>query len=280
MSGLHIKFLEYFSSAIGWIYFLAWSLSFYPQVFENWMRKSVVGLSFDFLLYNLLGHSCYLVYNLSFYFLPSIQEEYYKIHHSHDTGVRLNDVVFSLHAVAITGFTIFQCFIYKRGPKNYISWPTRFLFGIAMLIIMVFFFLSLSEVTSWIWMLNSMGTVKVVLSFIKYVPQAYMNWRRKCTVGWSIGNILLDFTGGSLSIGQMFVESINSGDWSDFKNFAKVGLGLLSIVFDLLFMFQHYILYRGNRPPEEKIMSNTLTDSEDDEDSNLVEPTKEEYSSV
>eukprot|EP00818_Percolomonas_sp_WS_P000003 CAMPEP_0117448914 /NCGR_PEP_ID=MMETSP0759-20121206/7658_1 /TAXON_ID=63605 /ORGANISM="Percolomonas cosmopolitus, Strain WS" /LENGTH=121 /DNA_ID=CAMNT_0005241339 /DNA_START=356 /DNA_END=721 /DNA_ORIENTATION=- len=96
-----------------------------------------------------------------------------------------------------------------------------------------------------------MGTVKVFLSFIKYVPQGYMNWKRKCTVGWSIGNILLDFTGGTLSIGQMFIESINTGDWSNFGNFSKVGLGLLSIIFDLMFMFQHYILYRGNKPPEE-----------------------------
>ena len=39
----------------------------------------------------------------------------------------------------------------------------------------------------------------------RYVPQAYMNFRRKSTVGWSIGNILLDFTGGSLSIIQVMM---------------------------------------------------------------------------
>ena len=32
-----------------------------------------------------------------------------------------------------------------------------------------------------------------------------MNFRRKSTVGWSIGNILLDFTGGSLSIIQVII---------------------------------------------------------------------------
>ena len=40
---------------------------------------------------------------------------------------------------------------------------------------------------------------------VRYVPQAYMNFRRKSTVGWSIGNILLDFTGGSLSIIQVMI---------------------------------------------------------------------------
>lgn len=39
----------------------------------------------------------------------------------------------------------------------------------------------------------------------------YLNFRRKSTVGWSIGNVLLDFTGGSLSILQMFLISYNYG---------------------------------------------------------------------
>lgn len=46
---------------------------------------------------------------------------------------------------------------------------------------------------------------------MKYVPQAFMNYRRKSTDGWSIGNILLDFTGGTLSIGQMLILSFNNG---------------------------------------------------------------------
>lgn len=41
--------------------------------------------------------------------------------------------------------------------------------------------------------------------------QAYMNFRRKSTEGWSIGNVLLDFTGGSFSLLQMFLQSYNNG---------------------------------------------------------------------
>ena len=33
------------SSIIGWLYFFAWSVSFWPQVVENWARGSVDGLS-------------------------------------------------------------------------------------------------------------------------------------------------------------------------------------------------------------------------------------------
>ena len=37
--------------------------------------------------------------------------------------------------------------------------------------------------------------VKMTVTLIKYTPQALLNYRRKSTEGWSIGNILLDFTG-------------------------------------------------------------------------------------
>lgn len=36
-----------------------------------------------------------------------------------------------------------------------------------------------------------------------------MNFKRKSTIGWSIGNILLDLTGGVLNFGQMGVQSID-----------------------------------------------------------------------
>ena len=39
--------------------------------------------------------------------------------------------------------------------------------------------------------------------------QVWFNFRRRSTEGWSIGGILLDFTGGILSILQMFLLSYN-----------------------------------------------------------------------
>ena len=38
-----------------------------------------------------------------------------------------------------------------------------------------------------------------------------MNFKRKSTVGWSIGNVLLDLTGGTGSIIQMFINAYNYG---------------------------------------------------------------------
>lgn len=38
-----------------------------------------------------------------------------------------------------------------------------------------------------------------------------MNYERKSTIGWSIGNVLLDFTGGWLSMLQMLLNAYNYG---------------------------------------------------------------------
>lgn len=39
-----------------------------------------------------------------------------------------------------------------------------------------------------------------------------MNYQRQSTVGWSIGGVLMDFTGGLFSILQMFLQSYNNGE--------------------------------------------------------------------
>ncbi|XP_073171791.1 cystinosin isoform X2 [Lepidochelys kempii] len=184
---IHSNILRIIDQVTGWIYFFAWSISFYPQVFENWRRKSVVGLSFDYIAFNLTGFIAYSVFNVGLFWIAYIKEQFLRQYPNGVNPVDSNDVFFSLHAVALTLFTIFQCCIYE----------------------------------------------------------AYMNFRRKSTEGWSIGNVLLDFTGGSFSLLQMFLQSYNNDEWIlIFGDPTKFGLGLFSITFDVVFIIQHYCLYR------------------------------------
>jgi hypothetical protein len=113
---------------------------------------------------------------------------------------------------------------------------------------------------------------------------------RKSTVGWSIGNILLDITGGvrsqcygvasitfwsslmlslracvftafdpvvvwltgklslmagSLAFFQQFIDAKDQQDWGVFtKNVPKLLLSVESVAFDILFLIQHFVLYR------------------------------------
>jgi cystinosin len=91
----------------------------------------------------------------------------------------------------------------------------------------------------------------VVITVVKYVPQAWLNYQRKSTTGWDITQILLDLTGGVLSIAQLVLDSAYDADWSGVTgNPIKFLLGNVSIIFDVLFVYQHYVLYRSRTEPE------------------------------
>lgn len=90
------------------------------------------------------------------------------------------------------------------------------------------------------------GYAKCAISFVKYVPQVYLNYKRKSTVGWSLGNVLLDLTGGLLSFAQIFLNALALGEpviGAGAFNFVKFILSILSIFFDTIFLIQHYCLY-------------------------------------
>lgn len=61
--------------------------------------------------------------------------------------------------------------------------------------------------------------------------------------------IILDFTGGMLSVVQLGIDSYLQRDWSGITgNPVKLALGNVSMFFDVIFMVQHYCLYKGKRP--------------------------------
>ncbi|KAI9294186.1 PQ-loop-domain-containing protein [Neoconidiobolus thromboides FSU 785] len=239
-----MSLLTTISWCFGWIYFSAWSISFYPQAILNYKRKSVQGLSFDFLYYNVLGFFCYTVYNFTFMFSEIVKKQYQERYGPNENLVKLNDLFFSTHALILSSLTLYQTFIYKRDEEQKLSiFGTRTL-QILLSIMGISFLISLFGGIKWLDMLYVFSFIKLILSLVKYIPQAYLNYKRKSTIGWSIHNILLDFTGGLFSIAQLLIDSSLQNDWSGILgNPIKFFLGNLSILFDLLFMYQHYILY-------------------------------------
>uniref|UniRef100_A0A7E4VHQ4 Cystinosin homolog n=1 Tax=Panagrellus redivivus TaxID=6233 RepID=A0A7E4VHQ4_PANRE len=246
---VHSKVLSIFVIITGWVYFFAWSISFYPQIWLNYQRSSVEGLNFDFLVLNILGFLCYTIYNWLMFFDHQVQDIYHEHHPRSLIPVLANDVVFATHALLACIVTGIQCFFYERGTQrvSYIcmAWGTVLaLFAVGSFVVTAF------DVINWLQFINNLSYVKMAVTLSKYFPQAILNFKRKSTTGWSIGNVLLDFTGGSMDITQMVLQASNTDDWSGFTgNPVKFGLGLVSMIFDVVFMIQHYGLYRNSEGP-------------------------------
>ncbi|XP_075970884.1 lysosomal cystine transporter cystinosin isoform X2 [Anticarsia gemmatalis] len=257
---MHSHIIKVVSYIMGWIYFAAWSVSFYPQIYINFKRKSVVGLNFDFVSLNIVGFIMYSMFNCALYFSKEIQDEYFARHPRGLNPVHLNDVFFSMHAAFATFITIVQCFIYERADQR-VSTSARGILGVFACVVLVSAGLGGAGKLAWLDFLYYCSYIKLSITLIKYVPQAYMNYKRKSTVGWSIGNIFLDFIGGFLSVLQMVLNGYNYNDWASFfGDFTKFGLGLFSLSFDIFFMLQHYVFYRGARYIR---LAGTTTSTED-----------------
>ena len=255
----HSIIISWLIEITGYIYTIAWSISFYPQIILNFQRKSVVGLNFDFLLLNIIGFTCYTVYNVMIFFDQNVQNIYIEANPRSLIPVLLNDVLFAVHALLACIVTGIQCFIYERGNQR-ISYVCRIWSSLLMAFAVVSLSVTLFEAINLLQFVTFLSYVKMAVTLSKYFPQAILNYKRKSTVGWSIGNILLDFTGGFMNICQMVLQASNTEDWSGFYgNPVKFGLGIVSIIFDILFIIQHYVLYKH---------------SEDDTTYNQVETTE------
>jgi len=176
--------------------------------------------------------------------------------------VEVNDLVFVTHAVLMTSVTIYQCVKYKLQSHTLNKWHLYLVCAFWLLLAYnlaicaggVLPFVNRSTKYTYS-VVEFMGYVKVCISFVKYCPQAYMNFARKSTMGFAVGGVLLDLTGGLTALGQQSLDAYREGNTSQFtSNAAKLLLSLESIAFDLLFLFQHFVLYRAeNRRLQEQL---------------------------
>lgn len=118
----------------------------------------------------------------------------------------------------------------------------------------------------------AMTYVKLLVTVFKYVPQVVSNYRRKSTTGWSINQVLLDSAGGILSLCQLVIDSSLQTDWSGLtSNPVKLGLANISLMFDAVFLVQHYVLYRKDSDDKEDAGPASPRDEPRDETAPLLE---------
>lgn len=242
-----------FSSVIGWTYVIAWTISFYPQVIMNYQRQCTIGLSSDMILYDCIGYIALSVYSVGMYADPYIRSEYRDKHSDNDPNVAINDVFFATHGILLTIVPLVQM-AYYDGWKQY---PTRgCLYTVVSLFIVIFLYLFIiltnlldGEIFTLYYWVYSLAFVKLGVTILKYIPQIYLNFVRQSTEGWNITQILLDLMGGLLSALQLVLDAADMNEWNGVVgNVQKLLLGALTVIFDSIFIFQHYVLYKGQSP--------------------------------
>jgi len=198
----------------------------------------------DFAYVNVIGFLCYSAYNVAFYYGTRVKAEYEQ-KYNQKSLVQLNDVAFSLHALVFSSVTLAQVLYYNgvEYVKNKLS-PVIAISTFILWIVTALFSVAIwwvqggntdnGDFLNWLNFFYFLSYIKLVITTVKYIPQAWLNWRRRTTIGWSIKQILLDFMGGTLSILQLLLDSWVLGDWTSvLGDIVKFALGLVSILFDV-----------------------------------------------
>lgn len=208
------------------------------------------------------GFFAYLVSNAAFYYSPLIRAQYAARYKGLTPTVQFNDLCFAAHGLLLSIITTSQYFFPRPWgfTPSVGNRPSRFILGIFFgcvvgVVVIIFIVLASPERdstqhvgASWVWLdaVYAVSYVKLLVTVIKYTPQVIVNYRNRSTRGWSIMQILLDFSGGILSIAQQSIDSYLQRDWSGITgNPVKFALGNVSMVYDLIFMAQHYVFYRA-----------------------------------
>lgn len=269
---------RYISSMIGYLYFMAWSVSFYPQIITNYQKKSTDGLSTDSTILGILNYTCYAIYNAFFFWDETIRQEY-KDRHGADAEITVmsNDVAFAFNALFTLFFTLGQIIYYSGMSKQPASRTCKLIVGLTILFSTIYIVCILLKLPGFIWIdfLYIMATVKLILTIMTYIPQIALNYQRKSTKGFNIWNIIFDFSGGLLSLMQLFFDCLDMNNFSGILgNWAKLILSLITFLFDGFYFLQHYVLYRntcddtdniGEATEEERdFFYNPVEDTDDD----------------
>eukprot|EP00178_Gracilaria_changii_P025594 TRINITY_DN78828_c0_g1_i1.p1 TRINITY_DN78828_c0_g1~~TRINITY_DN78828_c0_g1_i1.p1 ORF type:complete len:290 (-),score=37.85 TRINITY_DN78828_c0_g1_i1:350-1219(-) len=233
--------LSVLHSLFGWIYFVAWSACFWPQVLLNHRRQTTSGLSPDFVALNILGFVAYAIFTFASLFDNSVTASYEK-YAGYAPQVELNDAFFAAHGAFICTVLAAQSFTYppRIAPHRY----TTVSVIVTQTLIVIGLFGCMSGLIDWYPYLRFNGAVKVISSIIKHIPQVYSNYHRSSTVGFSFTLVLLDVVGSVFSLAQQALRSVMEGNLTPFTgNLAKTTLAGEALLFDIYFILQHVCFY-------------------------------------
>lgn len=178
------------------------------------------------------------------------------------------DLLFVAHGLILNLITLSQLYCYKlwhfKRRNLRVSFSTYLFFFVFFAFQATYYILSIKDATTYNLMVYTVNLSlwKVIISFIKYLPQLYFNFKRKSMIGYPIMSIWLDLLGGTFAMLQLFHDySLVSVKWDlsvlISNNKGKFWLSMVTFFFDFCFIVQYYLVYpsRAANHVEDKMMS-------------------------
>ena len=210
-------------------YVCIWSAAYYYQLYMMVTLKSGKGFSLDYQYLSTVSMGFYACYNTYFFF--SKAPSFYA----------LIDMLFSVHATAIHAVLICLTYRYPRGI-NRVHGSIIWVISIMLCLIAVYYLLGVKlAIDSINGFFLYLACSKINFSVVKYLYQIFLSYERKSTKGYSIVYVACNLVGASLSVAQLLAEK--AVDARGRFNYPKMALGLITMSFELGFMYQHYVLY-------------------------------------
>lgn len=171
--------------------------------------------------------------------------------------IQINDVAYTVHGLVCTLVIYSQAHFttFKRHKNQHVSRFTQLI----MLAVGAICFITISSVLYFpsvtelklLDIAEILAYVKVAMSTAKHIPQLLYNHQRRSTKGWAVQTTILDFAGAILSILQLVLDAYRSNDMGNILgNTSKLSLASVTMMFDVCFLIQHYVLYPSSRYPE------------------------------
>lgn len=257
--------LQTLSSLCGWIYVFCWGISLYPPLLLNYRTKSVEGLSLDFAYLNFWGCTFYLFSVSLLYFSTTVRLEYALAQEASSRTakgaikqplVQFNDVIYGIHSLILVIILLSQFYLfgYKKSPNQKLSKPVKVLsvagaIGTLMLLVRIYELNPTREHYQLVDLANILGTCKVFLSTVKYLPQAYFNYQRKSLKGFAVKACISDIVGAVLCASQLLIDGYLRGDMASVLHHpSKLLLAAVTMTFGIIFFCQHRVYLEDEEP--------------------------------
>lgn len=252
------------SEILGLVYVCCWSVSMYPPVWTNWKHKSASALSVDFVMLNTTGY-LYLIISLIlqlYCWLPPLQvqenngEAYFL-----KPKITNFDLCYCLHGFLLNMVLVSQLVMGTSiwGFKKNITMKMKPVYSKILFLSLVIFsgltlqFVNYNSNIGWdnlrtLTYCNRLFLLKISMSLLKYVPQVIHNHERRSMKGFPVQGTMLDITGGIGSLMQLVWQISCEKRFNTavfMANFGKIGLAMVTIIFNFIFLSQWTIYGNG-----------------------------------